>query len=76
MARRQKFVAVQLALSPAMLAAAFGIDPKLIYRAIEAGQLEVRRLPGSIARRILVADAEKWFREIWNIENVKRRRSP
>jgi hypothetical protein len=76
MPRRNKNVTVHIAMSPAMLAAAFGIAPKHIYAAIKAGQLEVRALPGTIARRILVADAERWFREHWILKppRVTRKR--
>jgi hypothetical protein len=53
---------VYLALSPTALAVAFDIEARHVYAAIEAGQLEVRKLPTGIARRILIRDAEKWFR--------------
>jgi hypothetical protein len=65
MPRRTKNPVVFLALSPNALAVAFGIAPRNIYAAIAAGQLEVRSLPGTVARRVLVADAEKWFRKFW-----------
>jgi hypothetical protein len=65
MPRKTKSPVVYLALSPAMLACAFDVAPAKIYDAIEAGHLEVRRLPGTIARRIFIADAEKWYREHW-----------
>jgi hypothetical protein len=65
MPRKTKSPIVYLALSPAMLAAAFDIAPRAVYAAIEAGHLEVRQLPGTVARRISVADAEVWFREHW-----------
>jgi hypothetical protein len=54
-----------LAMSPAMLAASFGLNPAIIYREIVTGRLELRTLPGTIARRVLIADAERWFRTVW-----------
>jgi hypothetical protein len=65
MPRNNKYPVVYLALSPAMLSAAFDIAPRHVYDAIEAGHLEVRQLPGTIARRIFIADAERWFRDHW-----------
>jgi hypothetical protein len=79
MPRKTKSPTVMLALSPAMLAAAFDIAPRNVYDAITRGALEVRTLPGTIARRILVADAEIWFRKYWlkaKPRNTRKRAVP
>jgi hypothetical protein len=69
---------VMVAMAPNMLAAAFDLHPKHVYAAIAAGHLETRQLPGTIARRIWVGDAEKWFREVWTKTPARntRRKSP
>ena len=75
MPRPQKSPVVFVALSPAMLATAFQIAPRNIYAAIEAGHLRVCHLPGTVARRIWLGDAEKWFREHWlSAKPIKSRR--
>jgi hypothetical protein len=56
---------VYLALSPHALAAAFGVHVRNIYDAVERDELEIKQLPGTIARRILIRDAERWFRKHW-----------
>lgn len=65
MPRKTKNPIVLLYLSPAALATAFQIMPRHVYRAIELGHMEVRTLPGTVARRISVLDAENWFRNHW-----------
>ena len=65
MPAKQKFPHVKIALAPASLAAAFDIQPRHIYRAIAEGHLELRTLPGTMARRIWVGDAEQWYRNVW-----------
>jgi hypothetical protein len=65
MPRRTKNPVVFLALSPNALATAFGIHVRNIYQAIADEKLEIRSLPGTVARRILVSDAERWFRRYW-----------
>ncbi len=65
MPRRTKHPVVILALSPAALATAFGMSPRLIYSEIAAERLTVRQLPGSKARRISVAQAQHWFENYW-----------
>jgi hypothetical protein len=58
-----------------MLAAAFGVPHVKVYDAIRDGHLEVRTLPGTVARRILVADAERWYREHWlnKVKSTKKK---
>jgi hypothetical protein len=65
MSRKTKSPIVYLALSPAALATALGLRPAAVYDAITRGDLAVRALPGTAARRIWLADAEKWFRTHW-----------
>jgi hypothetical protein len=65
MPRKTKHPIVYIMLSPSALATACDLNPAVIYREILAGRLEVRTLPGTVARRIWIADAEKWFREYW-----------
>jgi hypothetical protein len=65
MPARTKNPIVFLALSPSALATAFDIAPRHVYDAITRGHLEVRQLEGTIARRILVSDAERWYRDHW-----------
>jgi hypothetical protein len=65
MPRKTKAPTVLLYLSPAMLATAFQICSRHVYRAIDQGHLEVRTLPNSMARRISVAQAELWYRNHW-----------
>jgi len=74
MPRKVKHPLVYVALSPTALATAFGIDTRHIYAAITMGQLEVRHLPGSVARRIWIADAERWYREHWLPAKPKQRK--
>jgi hypothetical protein len=62
---RRTTPSVYLALPVNTLAAAFDIHPRHIYQAIAEEKLEVRSLPGSNARRILIRDAERWFRKHW-----------
>jgi hypothetical protein len=63
---------VFLALSPSALATAFCIQPRHVYQAIARGELEVRTLEGTMARRILVSDAEIWFRTHWLKANTRK----
>jgi hypothetical protein len=56
---------VLLYLSPSALSRAFQIDARHVYAAIDAGHLTVRTLPNSNARRISVAEADKWFQNHW-----------
>jgi hypothetical protein len=65
MSRKTKYPIVYVCLSPAALATAMDIAPRIIYQAIALGHLEVRHLPGTVARRIWIGDAEKWFRTYW-----------
>ena len=65
MSRKTKHPIVYVCLSPSALATAMDIAPRIIYQAIALGHLEVRQLPETVARRIWIGDAEKWFRTYW-----------
>jgi hypothetical protein len=74
MGRQTKHPRVMLMLSPAAVATACGLDPNIIYNEILAGRLEVKTLPGTIQRRVLVSDVEVWFRKFW-IPAPRKRKS-
>ena len=71
MPRLTKRPILYLALSPAALACAMQIPPRKIHEAILLGYLPVRQ--HGLHRRILISDAEKWFREHWRPANPPRR---
>jgi hypothetical protein len=54
-----------LAMSPPQLAKEFNIHHRHVYAAIASGDLQVRQLPGSNARRVSVESARQWFEEKW-----------
>ena len=71
MPRKHSPPIVYLALSPAMVAASFGIPARSVYAEIENGRLIVRTLPGSRARKVFVGPADQpgtvefWARTYW-----------
>src|SRR4051794_13596398 len=58
-ARRTKHPVVYLALSPAAVATAIGVDPRVVSAAIADGELKV--FQRGKARRILCAHVEQWI---------------
>jgi hypothetical protein len=67
---------VLLYLSASALARAFMIDDRHVRRAVALGHLHVRHLPNSNARRISVAEAERWYLNHWlPAKPVKSRRN-
>lgn len=69
MPRQTKHPIVYLALSPAALAGALGLEPRVIHEAILLGHLTPRQIGSK--RRIWVGDAEQWFRKHWHVKTKK-----
>lgn len=76
MGRRTQNPVCYLAMPVAGIATAFGLQPETVREAVQRGEIECKTYPGTIARRILVADAEQWFREHWLTAKPRKRKVP
>jgi hypothetical protein len=70
MGRITKRPVITIAISPAGLGTAIGVQPKVIYDAILVGEFPLYQR--GMARRILVADAEDWIRRTWRKAKPRR----
>jgi hypothetical protein len=62
-----------VALSPAALATAIGVQPRVVYDAILIGEFPLYQR--GMARRILISDAESWIRTTWRKAKPKRQKT-